>query len=213
MTINKRKARQVVVGGGGTIPLWLHISMHVDVGELGENICLGDAWLKDALGSRSPKALMNDAARQHHEFSSAAGITSVAVCAPAQPRGMRAGQLQIRELPDVYQPMTFDFPAGDGEHTIKVHLDDFGHASKERRAYSTCPYGSHHDCHKYTKMNAWPEAWMSVAYVLCYVRQGALVDGKPAHRRQPDPTDVDVQNVQDEMPAILFGVFPTTLAR
>ena len=111
------------------------------------------------------------------------------------------------------EPQTFLFSCdtAEGEKELRVHLDGFSHQSRRRRAYAQCPHVGHTSCHHYRFMDTFTHAWQSVAHIVVSVRQGILAEDKREHLRQHKPSEAELDDVQHEMPAILWADFPLAL--
>ena len=105
-------------------------------------------------------------------------------------------------------PQSFSFPCMtvDGQETLTISLDGFSHATGRRRAYSKCIQPGHTNCFKYTTIDIWPEPWMSVAYILLYMRGGCDTLDKPEHQLMDFISDEEIQGVCDEMPATMLAL-------
>ena len=66
-----------------------------------------------------------------------------------------------------------------------------------------CVQEGHNKCFKYVTMDTYDESWQSVAYILCYVRDGIWCTSKEQHEARDPISDAAMSAVQDAMPAML----------
>ena len=98
-------------------------------------------------------------------------------------------------------PMHWSFPCGT--ERVSVCWDGCSHQSGRRRCYAKCP--AHPMCHCYTFIHQFEHPWQSVAHVLCHMRNGFGVGSAHEHKCAPPPSDVDIEAIKDELPAILLA--------
>jgi hypothetical protein len=55
-------------------------------------------------------------------------------------------------------------------------------------------------------MDIWAEPWMSVAYILLYMRGGCFTLDKLEHQLIDFISDEEIQGVHDEMPATMLAL-------
>ena len=77
------------------------------------------------------------------------------------------------------------------------------HVALSAFRYAMCP--AHPMCHCYTFIHQFEHPWQSVAHVLCHMRNGFGVGSAHEHKCAPPPSDVDIEAIKDELPAILLA--------
>ena len=139
------------------------------------------------------------------------------VHAPSAPHPLVALPAPVAPLPlppamapelFMLSPKNFEFTYHDTNLTIS--LDGYSHVSGKRRAYCKCPSPDHVDCYKYQHVTNFDAPWKAVAYILVYMRTGYLTKSKGEHQKV-EPSESDLEEVFDEMPAFLFSGFPDRL--